>query len=114
MKMNYRKFDLKLRHEWTVASSLNRGKTIFEIVLVELTDDKGVVGLGESAPASRYKENVNTVMEFLKLVDVRKLSFDNITASMDYLEIFPGNYAAKCAINIALVDGAARKAGKPV
>jgi L-Ala-D/L-Glu epimerase len=34
---------------------------------------------------------------------------------MDYLNtIAPGNMAAKCAVNIALADGAARKAGKPV
>jgi L-Ala-D/L-Glu epimerase len=114
MKMNFRKFDLKLRHEWTVASSLNQGKTVFEIVLLDLTDSDGVVGMGESAPASRYKENVNTVIEFLKLVDVKQLSFDDIGGSMNYLEKFPGDYAAKCAINIALMDGAAKKAGKPI
>jgi L-alanine-DL-glutamate epimerase-like enolase superfamily enzyme len=34
---------------------------------------------------------------------------------MDYLEnLAPGNYSAKCAINVALVDGAARMAGKAV
>ena len=114
MKMNFRKFDLKLRHEWTVASSLNKGKTVFEIVLLDFTDADGVVGLGESAPASRYKENVNTVMEFLKQVDANRLSFDDVAGSMDYLETFPGNYGAKCAVNIALMDGAARKAGLPI
>ena len=114
MKMIFSKFDLKLRHEWTVASSLNRGKTVFEIVLLQLTDDNGVVGLGESAPSSRYQENVGTVMEFLKQVDANQLSFDDVAGSMSYLEIFPGNYGAKCAINIALMDGAARNAGQPI
>jgi L-alanine-DL-glutamate epimerase-like enolase superfamily enzyme len=114
MKMNFRRFDLKLRHEWTIASTLKAGKTIFEIVLLDLTDKDGVVGLGESAPSARYNENVNTVMEFLKQVDANRLSFDDIAGSMDYLETFPGNYAAKCAVNIALVDGAAKKAGKPI
>ncbi len=33
---------------------------------------------------------------------------------MAYLETFPGNYAAKCAVNIALNDGAGHKAGKPI
>ncbi len=114
MKMNFRKFDLKLKHEWTIASTLNAGKTIFETVLLELTDKDGVVGLGESAPSTRYKEDVNTVMQFLKGVDANRLSFDDIPGSMNYLETFPGNYAAKCTINIALVDGAARKAGQPI
>ena len=114
MKMNFRKFDLKLAHEWTVASGLSSGKTIFEIVLLALTDSQGVVGLGESAPASRYEESVHTVMAFLQKVDANRLSFDDVASSMSYLETFPNNYAAKCAINIALMDGAARKAGQPI
>jgi L-alanine-DL-glutamate epimerase-like enolase superfamily enzyme len=114
MKMNFRKFDLKLAHQWTVASGLTSGKTIFEVVLLDLTDSQGVVGLGESAPASRYKESVHTVMEFLQKIDANKLSFDDVAGSMEYLETFPGNYAAKCAVNIALMDGAARKAGKAI
>ena len=114
MKMTFRKFDLKLAHQWTVASGLTSGKTIFEVVLLDLTDSDGVVGLGESAPASRYKEDVNTVMAFLKKVDANRLSFDDIAGSMNYLETIPGNYAGKCAVNIALLDGAARKAGQPI
>ncbi|MEO7297509.1 MAG: dipeptide epimerase [Verrucomicrobiota bacterium] len=114
MKMNFRKFDLKLAHEWTVASGLKAGKTIFEIVLLDLRDSEGVTGLGESAPASRYQEDVYTVMAFLAKVDVNRLSFDDVPGSMNYLETFPGNYAGKCAINIALLDGAGRKAGLPV
>ena len=114
MKMNFRQFDLKLKHEWTIASTLKAGKTIFETVLLDLNDDDGVVGLGESAPSSRYKEDVRTVMAFLKNVDASRLSFEDVAGSMDYLETFPGNYAAKCAVNIALVDGAAKKAGKAI
>ena len=114
MKMNFSKFDLKLRHEWTVANSLNPSRTVFEIVLLDLTDDQGVTGLGESAPASRYNENVGSVMAFLKQVDANKLSFEDVAGGMTYLETFPGNYAAKCAINIALMDGAARQAGRPI
>ncbi|MEP6662021.1 MAG: dipeptide epimerase [Verrucomicrobiota bacterium] len=114
MKMNFRKFDLALAHQWTVASGLNTGKTIFEIVLLDLTDNDGVVGLGESAPASRYRESVHTVMDFLKKIDPNRLSFDDLPGSMNYLETFSGHYAAKCALNIALNDGAGRKTGQPV
>jgi L-alanine-DL-glutamate epimerase-like enolase superfamily enzyme len=112
--MTFRKFDLKLAHQWTVASGLNSGKTFSPTVLVELTDDSGLTGLGEAAPAKRYKEDVDTIAAFLQKVDVNRLSFDDVAASMDYLETMPGNYAAKCAVNIALMDGAARKAGKPI
>ncbi|MEO6182366.1 MAG: dipeptide epimerase [Verrucomicrobiota bacterium] len=114
MKMKFSKFDLKLAHEWTVASGLKTGKKIFEVVLLDLTDAQGVMGLGESAPASRYKEDANSVMTFLQNVDANRLSFDDIASSMNYLETMPGNYAAKNAVNIALLDGAARKAGQPV
>jgi L-Ala-D/L-Glu epimerase len=114
MKMNFRKFDLKLAHEWTVASGLTSGKTIFPIVLLDLTDSDGVVGVGESAPATRYKEDVCTVVAFLKQVDPNRLSFDDVASSMNYLETISGNYAAKCALNVALMDGAARKAGQPI
>ncbi len=49
---------------------------------------------------------------FLGRVDARRLSFTDIAASMAYLDsVAPGNYPSKCAINIALVDGAARAAG---
>lgn len=114
MKMNFRKFDLTLAHRWTIASSTSGGMNKFGIVLLDLTDRDGVVGLGESAPASRYQENVETVMAFLQQVDPSRLSFEDVTGSMKYLETIPGNYAGKCAVNIALMDGAARKAGKAV
>ena len=114
MKMSFRKFELDLAHKWTIASSTSGGTNTFGIVLLELNDEKGVVGLGESAPASRYNESVDTVMAFLQKVDASRLSFNDVTGSMNYLETFPNNYAGKCAINIALMDGAARKAGKPV
>jgi L-alanine-DL-glutamate epimerase-like enolase superfamily enzyme len=52
---------------------------------------------------------------FLKMVDPAKLSFDDIPGSMAYLEtVAPKNYSAKCGINVALIDAAAKKAGKPV
>jgi L-alanine-DL-glutamate epimerase-like enolase superfamily enzyme len=48
-------------------------------------------------------------------VDWNRISFDDVPGSMDYLEkLAPGNYSSKCAINVALLDGAARIAGKAV
>ena len=52
---------------------------------------------------------------FLAKVDASKLSFEDIPGSMAYLETLdPGEFTAKCAINIALMDGASRKAGKAI
>jgi L-Ala-D/L-Glu epimerase len=116
MKINIWRYDLALTHKWTIASSLqpdgSGGKTTYGTVFAELTSDDGTVGIGESAPSTRYLENTDTVEAFLRLVDPKKLSFDDIPASMAYLDtIAPGNYSAKGAINIALLDGAAKKKG---
>ncbi len=113
------RFDLQLTHRWAIASGLGPGggggTNIFKVVFVELRDAEGVVGLGESAPSSRYTENVDTGLAFLQQVEAARLSFDDVAGSMAHLEtVGPGNYAAKGALNMALLDGAARKAGQAV
>src|SRR4051794_18059671 len=113
VQLKYWRYDLQLTHTWAIARGT--GTNIFKVVLFQLTAADGTVGLGESAPITRYNENVDTVLVFCEKVDAQKLSFDDIPGSMKYLDtIAPGNMSAKCALNIALVDGAARKAGKPV
>ena len=119
MQLTFRRFDLQLAHRWTIASGLgpggSGGTNVFKVVFVELTDQDGVRGLGETAPSSRYQENVDSTMAFLARVDASRLSFADVPASMDYLErVAAGNFAPKCSLNIALLDGAARKAGKSV
>jgi L-Ala-D/L-Glu epimerase len=84
------------------------------VVVVELSDNN-TLGLGESAPITRYNETIETVEAFCRRVDPARLSFDDVPASMAYLDtLSAGDMSAKCALNIALVDGAARRAGKPV
>jgi L-alanine-DL-glutamate epimerase-like enolase superfamily enzyme len=116
MKMEIWRYDLALTHTWTIASSLGSGgKNIYKTVFVELTDANGLTGIGESAPSSRYDETADTVEAFLRKVDPNRLSFDDIPGNMGYLDtLAPGNASAKGAINIALLDGAARKAGLPL
>ncbi|MDB6109103.1 MAG: L-Ala-D/L-amino acid epimerase [Pedosphaera sp.] len=113
VQLKYWRYDLQLTHTWAISRST--GTNIFKVVLLQLADDNGTIGLGESAPIARYNESVDTVMEFCGKVDANKLSFDDVPGSMNYLDtVAPGNMAAKCAFNIALVDGAARKAGQAV
>jgi len=107
------RFELKLTHPWRIARGDDT--TGFPVVFSELTDDAGRGGIGESAPIGRYGESVDTVEAFLRRVESAKLSFDDIHSSMRYLDsLAPGQHAAKCAVNIALVDGAARAARQPV
>lgn len=69
--------------------------------------------IGESAPSDRYGETLATVSEFLKKVNPNRLSFDDVAGSMAYLDtISPGDFAGKCPVNVALMDGAGKKYGK--
>ena len=113
MKLNFKHCDLQLAHLWAIART--GGTKLAKVIVVELTAADGTVGLGEAAPTSRYKESVKSVDAFLKKVDPRGLSFSDVAGSMEYLDTLSRHdMAAKCAVNLALLDGAARKAKKPV
>ena len=113
MKLTQQCLDLRLAHKWTIARS--PGTNLAKVIVVQLTDSDAVVGLGEAAPIIRYNETVESVEAFCRRVNAARLSFDDIPASMQYLETLSSHdMAAKCAINIALLDGAARKGGMPV
>ncbi len=111
MKLRFWREQLKLANTWTIA----RGSTdVFEVVMVQLTDADGTTGIGEAAPIRRYHENPSTVEDFFKRLDPKRLSFADVTGGMNYLaSVSTGDMAAKCALNIALVDAAAKLAGKP-
>ena len=119
MKLRYGRFDLELAHRWTIASGLGPGggggTNQYPVVFVELRDRDGFVGLGEAAPSSRYEETVTSTVSFLEKVDAARLSVSIIPRCMAYLDsIAPKDFAPKGALNIALLDGAARRAGQPV
>ncbi len=116
MELTFRPFDLRLTHKWMVASSLAEGgKNIYPAVLVELRDGDGVIGLGEAAPSNRYLETAQTCLDFFRRIDPSKLSFDDVAGSMAYIEsLATGNFSPKGAMNVALLDGAAKKAGQPL
>ncbi len=115
VKIEIRRFDLQLKHAWRIARSDEGGSGTYPVVFIELIDASGLRGLGESSPSWRYREDVETVERFLHTVDPARLSFNDVEGSMRYLDtVAPGNPAAKTAVNIALMDGSARLAGKPI
>jgi L-alanine-DL-glutamate epimerase-like enolase superfamily enzyme len=116
MQFKFWRFELKLAHTWMIASGVATGGTnVYPVAIVELIAPDGTKGLGETAPSSRYQENVGTSLDYFAKVDASKLSFNDVPGSMKYLEaLAPGYHSAKSAINIALLDGAARLAGKPL
>ena len=113
MKIKIFQFELLLAHQWAIAGSAAKKSRV--VTFVELRSADGVVGIGESAPSDRYGETLATVSAFLSKVDASRLSFDDVAGSMAYLDtISAGDFAAKCPVNIALLDGAAKQAGKPI
>ena len=117
MQLQHRRIDLALRHHWAIATDLGRGggKSVYPVVLADLRDGHGRHGVGEASPSSQYGESHETVARFLAMVDPARLSFDDLPGSLAYVEsVAPGHYPAKCALDIALLDGAARAAHKPL
>jgi L-alanine-DL-glutamate epimerase-like enolase superfamily enzyme len=116
MHLRHWRFDLQLTHEWAISSDQGAGgKVLYPVVFVELRDDQGRIGIGEASPSSQYQETHETVRAFLDQIDPRRLSFDDVPGSMAYLEsVSAGRYPAKCAINIALLDGLAKSLKQPI
>lgn len=116
MQLRFRRFDLRLTHTWRIASGME-GTDTYPVVFVELADEKGRSGLGEAASTARYEQPVEVIERFLAQVDANRLSFDDIPGSMEYLDSLApgqGQGAAKCGLNLALLDGAARATGRAV
>lgn len=113
MKLEFKRFDLRLKDTWTLART--GGTNQVSTVIVKLTEGNGVVGVGEAAPSERYGESAETVESFLGRVDPSRLNPSNAAATADYLRaLSPGNISAKCAINIALTDICASLAKLPI
>ena len=109
MKLQFHRFDLNLTRTWRIASGGTTGINTYPVVLIELCDEQGRTGIGEAASTSRYAQPVEVIESFLQKVDARRLSLDDVSGSMDYLDsVAPGNQAAKCGLNIALLDGFTR------
>jgi L-Ala-D/L-Glu epimerase len=113
VKINARACELRLANPWKIASS--KGSGTHRTVIVELTDAEGVSAIGEAAPSSLYGESVENVLPVIHALDGSKLSFADVPGSMAHLDRVPKiPFAVKCALNLALLDGAAKRAGKPL
>ena len=106
--------ELQLANPWKIASSKSpNGSGTHRTVIVELTDADGVNAIGEAAPSSLYGESADGLGQFLQSLDAGKISFADVPGSMAYLDTLPGiPVAAKCVLNLALLDGAAKRAGQ--
>jgi L-alanine-DL-glutamate epimerase-like enolase superfamily enzyme len=112
IRLDHRPVDLRLRHVWTIARG---SSTLKRNVLVRLSHG-GIEGIGEAAPSARFREDRETVIAGLgRIAPLLGDDPDRYEALIDRLaEVLPGHPAARAAVDIALHDRAARKAGVPL
>ncbi len=104
---------LKLRHTWTTTMSSSE----FRDTLHLRFQSQGVTGRGEGAPIVRYHESAETAREAVQSVTEFLRTADPWKFSKVLGEVFrriPGEWAAKAAIDIALMDWIGQKLGVPL
>ena len=111
MVLSFRPYDAQMRHVFTIANS---SRTTTPIVLTEIEWD-GMVGYGEAALPPYLGETQNSVIDFLKKVDLSRFNspfqIQDIMAYVDSIAI--NNTAAKAAVDIALHDIVGKMMGQP-
>ena len=113
VKIATRVCELRLAYPWKIAGG--RGSATQRTILVELSDADGPAAIGEAAPSILFGESVDNVLPFLARLDPALLSFGDVAGSMARLAEIPGlPCAARCAVNLALLDGAAKRAAQPL
>ncbi|MBI4810875.1 MAG: dipeptide epimerase [Ignavibacteriales bacterium] len=112
MRLKFHPIDLRLRHTFTISRS---SKDTEQSVIVEIEHD-GIIGIGEAAPSERYGESRDSVVAFLKKVDLSEFNDPfQIVDILDRIKILAkGNTSAKAAIDIALHDWLGKKVGLPL
>ncbi|QEC51745.1 L-alanine-DL-glutamate epimerase-like enolase superfamily enzyme [Anseongella ginsenosidimutans] len=105
MKLNFRPFNLQLRHAFGI-SGHTRTSTPLVLTQIEHEDH---TGFGEASMPPYLGESQETARQFLKKVDLARFSapqtLEDVSPIMQYLDaLAPGNTAAKAAVDIALHD----------
>jgi L-alanine-DL-glutamate epimerase-like enolase superfamily enzyme len=104
---------LRLRHTWTTTMSSSEYR---DTIQIRLTSD-GVAGIGEGAPIVRYHENaedgkkaIEAIIPFLQ--GVNPWHFEKAMAGVS--QQVQGQFAAKAAVDIALMDWVGKKLNAPL
>lgn len=112
---------LELREPFVIARSDHGGGHAVTTTIVELRDDRhpGVVGVGEGYPDAYYGETPDTMTavwpRLLDAIGEPELSVDGLAVAGQAMAASIAHHgAAKCAIDIALHDLAAKVAGVPL
>lgn len=104
---------LKLRHTWRVATSTSEHRDNLYVHF----SAKAVTGIGEGAPLARYRENAREAQQAVQSSRELIEGADPWKFARLMEQIFrrlPGNYAAKCAVDVALMDWVGKQLGVPL
>ena len=112
MKLDYWRYDLKLKHTFTISRS---SRDVVPVVILKFEHNR-IIAYGEASPNARYEETPETVEAFFEQINLGKLSDPfKLEEINDYLDsVAPGNWSAKCAIDIAMHDWIGKKLGVPL
>jgi L-Ala-D/L-Glu epimerase len=104
---------LKLKHTWTTTMSSSQYR---DTIHVRLTRD-GITGHGEGAPIPRYKEDAKSAQAALERFRIMMeteppFHFQKILNTMTV--VVEGQYAAKAAADMAMLDWITQKFGIPL
>jgi L-Ala-D/L-Glu epimerase len=104
---------LKLKHTWTTVMSSSDYRDTLHLRYVR----DGITGHGEGAPIVRYKESAESAQKVVESLRPSLLKSDPAVFSKIMADVFhrvEGQYAAKSAIDIALMDWTGQKLGVPL
>lgn len=121
LNLQHEVLKLELREPFVIARSDHGGGHAVTTTIVELRDDRhpGLVGVGEGYPDAYYGEMTDTMTavwpRLLAAIGEPELTVDGLAvAGQRMAASIAHNGAAKCAIDIALHDLAAKVAGVPL
>ncbi|ELZ32977.1 dipeptide epimerase [Halorubrum distributum] len=115
LETEFERVSLPLENPFTISRGT---QTEAENVVVRITDDAGMTGVGGAAPSAHYGETADTVAAVMPdLLDAVERVGDphalrEIEAELK--GIVNGNPAARCAVSIAVHDLAAKRLGVPL
>lgn len=111
--LNTRVRRLTLKHTWTTVMSSSTHRDTF---FVEYRKD-GITGVGEGAPITRYHESAETaktaidgIGDFLRAADAGQYT----KVMGEVFRRIDGEFAAKAAVDIAILDWASQRVGVPL
>ena len=121
LSLSHEVLRLALRDPFVIARSDHGGGREVTTTIVELRDDRapGLVGLGEGYPDTYYGETTETLAAvwplLLEAIGQPELTPDGLAGTAEAMNAAIAHHgAAKCALDIALHDLAAKVAGLPL